>query len=47
MLLVFFTHRENIARLINGTENPFFGKSKGDLDGPSQKAKASGSRNLK
>lgn len=33
MLFVVFTHRANIARLANGTENPFFGKKKGELDG--------------
>ncbi len=33
MLLIFFTHRENIARLFKGTENPFFGKSKGSANG--------------
>ena len=46
MLLVFFTHRENIARLINGTENPFFGKARGDLDGGRGKPRSAG-RNLK
>ena len=46
MLLVFFTHRENIARLINGTENPFFG-SKAKPAGTRTAKAAKPGRNLK
>ena len=45
MLLIFFTHRGNIQRLINGTENPFYGAGKKD-EGSVAEKKQSG-RNLK
>ena len=44
MLLVFFTHRDNIKRLLNGTENPFFG-SKAKAAAAASRSKPS--RNLK
>ena len=48
MLLIFFTHRENIRRLISGTENPFYGAGKKE-DGYSASAaeKKQSGRNLK
>jgi len=44
MLLVFFTHRDNIKRLLNGTETPFFG-SKAKAAAAASRSKPS--RNLK
>ena len=47
LLFILFTHRSNISRLIKGTENPFFGKRKGELDGVAQRADSSPGRGLK
>ena len=47
LLMGFFTHRENIKRLLAGEENPFFGAKKNPSAAPQSKAQPTGKRNLK